>query len=157
MSELIQRNKEIKKIEADVENLLAQVPDEKQVEWLSRQISATESKLMGVKYQNDRIVGEMMLDTYKSYLEAISKYIEDDDDKELWQGYPELNDPSFNRKIYEKQEFNKYKIPKQSINQLAQTENVSGKVREVILSPTQNFIGAYMSPATPFNGVAGDI
>lgn len=153
MSDIVEKDKfirsrEIKGIETEVMNELSQVPNENQAIWLSKKITALLLKLYSLKYEDERLRVEAFIDVYKEKLEQMSKFLDDDIDEQLWQGYPELNDPEFNKKIYEKQEFYKYKIPKKGLDQFNKKPSL-----EFTKNETQRFIGAYMSPSTPYNGL----
>ena len=141
------RSKEIKIIEDDINSELSQIPNENQVVWLSKKITDSIIQLYSIKSKDERYKLEAYIDIYKSILEGLSDFREEIG-TELWQGYPELNDPEFNRKIYEKQEFYKFKIPKRGLDQYNKKPTL-----EFTKNETQRFVGAYMSPSTPYNGI----
>ena len=66
----------------------------------------------------------------------------------MYNYYPELTDDDFNKKIYSKKEFNKYKIKKEkrTFEEICESKNYE-------LLPQQNLLKNYISLNTPYNGV----
>jgi hypothetical protein len=148
VSKDFKRTKELKTFDDQIQSELDQLSPEEIIMFLTKEIDKYENMLLSVRYIRDRLNIEMHLDIYKNKLEEFVKFIDDDTLQGLWQGYPDLNDPKFNFKIYNKEEFNRYKIKKQGIDGFIKEETM-----EFVKNPTQNFIGAYMSPSTPFNSI----
>ena len=66
--------------------------------------------------------------------------------------YPEYDDVNFNKKIFQKKEFNRNKINVKS----SDYENESKKrcsTTSFSLTPNQRFIKSFLSPSTPYNGL----
>ena len=143
-----QRTKELKLLDSEIQAELDELSPEELVPHIIKKIDKYENMLYGVRYQKDRLNIEMHIDIYKNNIDEYVKFIDDDSIEGLWQGYPDLNDPTFNYKIFNKEEFNRYKIKKQGLDSFGKEETL-----EFIKNPTQNFIGAYMSPNTPFNSI----
>jgi hypothetical protein len=148
MSKDFKRTRELKTFDDHIESEIEKLSPEEIIPFLTKQINKYENMLISVRYIRDRLNIEMHLDIYKNKLEYYVKFMDDPTLEELWQGYPDLNDPQFNYKIYNKEEFNRYQIKKQGIDSFTKEETL-----EFVKNPTQNFIGAYMSPNTPFNSL----
>lgn len=148
VSKDFKRTKELKSFYEQTDIELEELSPEEILPFLTKQINKYENMLYSVKYIRDRLNIEMHLDIYKNKLEDYVKFIDDDSLQQLWQGYPDLNDPKFNFKIFNKEEFNRYQIKKQAIDSFNKEDTL-----EFVKNPTQNFIGAYMSPNTPFNSI----
>ena len=142
------RTRELKIFDEQIQGELDSLSPEELVPYLINQIDKYENMLYSVRYLRDRLNIEMHIDIFKNKLEEYVKFIDDDTVKGLWQGYPDLNDPTFNFKIFNKEEFNRYQIKKQGIDSFAKEDTL-----EFVKNPTQNFVGAYMSPNTPFNSL----
>jgi len=148
VSKDFKRTKELKSFYEQIDLELEELSPEEIMPFLTKQINKYENMLYSVRYSRDRLNIEMHLDIYRNKLEDFVKYIDDDNEQQLWQGYPDLNDPKFNFKIFNKEEFNRYQIKKQTIDSFIKEDTL-----EFIKNPTQNFIGAYMSSNTPYNSI----
>ena len=148
VSKDFKRTKELKTFHEHIQLELEELSPEEIIPFITKQINKYENMLLGVRYIRDRLNIEMHLDIYRNKLEDYVKFTDDDTLQQLWQGYPDLNDPKFNFKIFNKEEFNRYQIKKQAIDSFNTQETL-----EFVKNPTQNFIGAYMSPSTPFNSI----
>ena len=126
-------------------NELLDILDSKLKEF-SLKVNTVDTELQRVKY-------EIYIDIYKKYieefLEKVNEYDEivEDEENNLWQGYPDLTDPHFNSKIYNKKEFRNHIIEKEQI--------VLNKPKSIEFrkSATQAFVSTYLSPFTPYNGL----
>jgi len=116
------------------------------VSHLFQMIQQKEKELQTVPTAAERQALEKHLDVYKNKLEEyVNKEAVATTD---WEGYPDFNDDAFNFKIYNKEEFNRFMIPQKGINSFGREETLEFKK-----SPTQNFIGTYMSTFTPYNSL----
>jgi hypothetical protein len=141
-------HKELKLIESKIQSELKDIPKDLLVVHIINQIEKYKTELYSVLHEIDRLKIERRLDIYKNYLEELLKYESDEPSDGLWQGYPDLNDPSFNFKIFNKAEFHRYIIKKQGLDMFGKEQTL-----EFIKNPTQNFIGTYLSPNTPYNSI----
>lgn len=116
------------------------------VKEFSLKVNTVDTEIQRVKY-------EIYIDIYKKYLEEFLEKMEEYDEiienevSNLWEGYPELTDPHFNSKIYNKKEFRNHTIEKEQI--------VLNKPKSIEFrkSATQAFVSTYLSPFTPYNGL----
>ena len=108
-----------------------------------------------VKTEGERKELERELDEVKRKLEK-SDLIEYSQLQQLqqqqepeWTGYPDITDPLFNAKLYNKKEFNQYIVHQKDVV----AEKVSQSSIGFIKTNMQKLIGNYMSANTPYNGV----
>lgn len=108
-----------------------------------------------VKTEGERKELERELDELKRNLEKLNliEYIqlhrEDDVRTQQWTGYPDVTDPAFNAKLYNKKEFNQYIVQQKDVV----AEKVSQSSIGFVKTNMQKLIGNYMSANTPYNGV----
>jgi hypothetical protein len=121
---------------------------EEKVSIINNKILQLESRLRFVPKMEDRLNIEKQMDVFKNKLETIIAQESKSQSTVLWEGYPDFDDDKFNFKIYNKEEFNRFMIPKKSIDSFGKEDTYEFKK-----SPTQNFIGTYMSPFTPYNSL----
>jgi len=66
--------------------------------------------------------------------------------------YPDISDPLFSQRIYDKQEF--YEARAAAISALEGTDPCNASVENVFeISPIQRLISRFLNPATPYNGL----
>ena len=73
-------------------------------------------------------------------------------DEDKFKFHPEIDDPYFYKKLYQKKEFYKYRYE----DEKRKMEDIcpqTSKSREFRLMPHQEFLKNYISPNTPYNGV----
>jgi hypothetical protein len=108
-----------------------------------------------VKTEGERKELERELDELKRNLEMndLTEYTQQQQQQqqqsEQWTGYPDITDPLFNAKLYNKKEFNQYIVHQKDI--LA--EKVSQSSIGFVKTNMQKLIGNYMSANTPYNGI----
>jgi hypothetical protein len=144
------RGKEYKSIFNEITTELEANSGNELLDILDQKVKDYNQKITLVSTELDRVKLEIHLDIYKKYLEDFLEQRDDydnDDGSGLWQGYPELSDPHFNSKIYNKKEFRNHIIEKEQI--------VFNKPKSVEFkkSATQAFVSTYLSPFTPYNGL----
>ena len=99
------RGKEYKSILEEITAELRPNSDSELLDILDQKVKDYNQKITVVSTELDRVKLEIHLDIYKKYLEDFLEQRDDydsDDASDLWQGYPELSDPHFNSKIYNK-------------------------------------------------------
>lgn len=110
-----------------------------------------------VKTEAERKELERELDELKRNLEKndLVEYIQQqqqqqhDVQPEQWTGYPDITDPRFNAKLYNKKEFNQYIVHQKDVV----AEKVSQSSIGFVKTNMQKLIGNYMSANTPYNGI----
>lgn len=65
--------------------------------------------------------------------------------------YPDIDDPDFEQKIYNKREFRELTLPVDYLDTPAIQETCNPEVASFTLSNVQRFVSRFLSPATPFN------
>jgi hypothetical protein len=113
-------------------------------------------KVLNTQQNSDKIkLAEIQLQAIKHIIETkhnASDFIEDS-----FKYYPDLNDPSFNEKIYKKKEFHLNRIPIEKIEKKDGTLNIDPVTQKLCktwrLNPNQNFLKNYLSPRTPYNSI----
>lgn len=141
-------NEEMQSAEIRIATQISGIPKEKRLEHIYKNIEEFSSRIMVAEKESIRKIAEVYLDIYKDHLELESHgTFSEPVNPKIWQGYPELNDPKFNLKIFQKKEFRDNTIKKFSL------DNPNKKTEEFVKKPTQRFIGSYLSGITPFNGV----
>jgi len=92
---------------------------------------------------------EIEIDTIRFYIEKYSNQMYNESFvDESFKYYPEQFDPEFNKKLYQKKEFNKSKIP------LITEDYINSKLSFGFQkSPTQKFVKNFISEYTPYNGL----
>jgi hypothetical protein len=144
------RGKEYRSISNEITSELEPYSGSELLDILDNKVKEFSHKINTVSTELQRIQYEIYIDIYKKYLEEFLERrdeLEMDDGSDLWQGYPELTDPHFNSKIYNKKEFRNHIIEKEQI--------VLNKPKsmEFKKSATQAFVSTYLSPFTPYNGL----
>lgn len=137
-----------KTIDDQISQEIQQKSFEEKVSIINNKIIQLETKLRFVPKMEDRLNIEKYMDVFKNKLEEIISQESKPQSTVLWEGYPDFDDDKFNFKIYNKEEFNRFMIPKKGIDSFGKEET-----NEFKKSPTQNFIGTYMSPFTPYNSL----
>lgn len=103
---------------------------------------------------HSRKIMELQIDVINRYIELYLQemYLKNNDNFEIFFNdifnsnyYPDIYDPLFNLKIYQKQEFNE--------NKMLPLKNVLSNNKGFSLSNNQKFAKNYMSMYTPYNGV----
>jgi hypothetical protein len=145
------RGREYKAISNEITAELEPYSGSELLDILDNKVKEYNLKINTVSTELQRVKYEIYIDIYKKYLEDFLEQRdvleENEQDNELWQGYPELTDAHFNSKIYNKKEFRNHIIEKEQI-----TFN-KPKSLEFRKSATQAFISTYLSPFTPYNGL----
>jgi hypothetical protein len=142
------RYKEYPAIKTEVDDELSAYNSTDILEILDNKLTEYENKLASVSTEINRVRYEIYVDLYKKYLEDIIA------DRSVvtastsnWEGYPELTDPEFNIKIFNKKEFRNHQIEYQPLSKHRETSTYFKR------TSSQEFIGTYMSPFTPYSGV----
>lgn len=65
--------------------------------------------------------------------------------------YPDIDDPEFEQKIYNKREFRELVLPVDYLDSPAIQNTCNPQVAPFTLSAVQRFVSRFLSPATPFN------
>jgi hypothetical protein len=144
------RGKEYKSISNEITADLEPYSGSELLDILDNKVKEYNQKINTVSTELQRVKYEIYLDIYKKYLEDFLEQrdeLQEEDNSDLWQGYPELTDPNFNSKIYNKKEFRNHIIEKE---QIVFNKPKSTEFRK---SATQAFVSTYLSPFTPYNGL----
>jgi hypothetical protein len=117
------------------------------------ELNNIEDKLKICITEKDRNLLEQQLDNIKRQLETSYKNVkktEFDDINEL-EYYPDIDDPDFNQKIFNKKEFRDHIMRKRNV----ESGLMTSMIEEMIFrrTPSQNFTAHYISSKTPYNGV----
>ena len=120
---------------------------EQKIKYILSLIKDTKKNNLKSPNSNFRSKYEILIDVLNHILEnyhiEINIRIQDNIDDFYY--YPEQLDELFNKKIYQKKEFNGHKIPKQT--------NIQKKSKHFEKSSIQKFVSNYVSKYTPYNGI----
>uniref|UniRef100_A0A6C0IVT0 Helicase ATP-binding domain-containing protein n=1 Tax=viral metagenome TaxID=1070528 RepID=A0A6C0IVT0_9ZZZZ len=117
---------------------------------LTQLVNKTAKEVYNSQNEIDRKINEIKIDVINRYLEEHTIYAEDNkillNNESDFEYYPEYSDNLFNKKVYQKKEFNENIFPKLSL------EN-RGKSKSFKKSPSQKFVKNFISTTTPYNGI----
>ena len=87
----------------------------------------------------------------KKFMEFYKKKFIINNMEEQFNNYPDLEDKEFNRKIFEKKEFN---LSVQTDQEpVIPVDQLQDELCKFSLSSTQQFLSNYINPKTPYNGI----
>jgi hypothetical protein len=117
------------------------------------ELNSIEDRLKICITEKERNALEQQLDNIKRRLEASYKNVKKTayDDVDEIEYYPDIDDPEFNQKIFNKKEFRDHIMRKRNV----ESGIMTSMIEEMIFrrTPSQNFTAHYISTKTPYNGV----
>ena len=124
----------------------------KKVDVLVKRLNDVNENIMNSNNSLKRMVNEIELDVVNRFLEEHTTYAEENkllhQEETDFNYYPEYSDKDFNKKIFEKKEFNENKIGLMTLEKIEKSRS-EGRKR----SQTQKFVKNYISKDTPYNGI----